>query len=83
MKWLAIPAHRVLEVERHELSNEFDIYDEAGEKLCYRGTPTYSFVIRTARGLSSPSSVILKARPEEIASICRRSEVSLISETQV
>ena len=29
----------MLEVERHELSNEFDIYDEAGEKLIYRGTP--------------------------------------------
>ena len=38
MKWLEIPAHRVLEVERHELTNEFDVYDQAGEKLCYRGT---------------------------------------------
>jgi hypothetical protein len=36
MKWLDIPTHRVLEVERNELMNEFDIYDEAGE-LCSRG----------------------------------------------
>jgi hypothetical protein len=43
MKWLEIPAHRVLEVERHELTTEFDIYDEAGEKLCYRGTPYLFF----------------------------------------
>jgi hypothetical protein len=33
MKWLDIPIHRVLEVEPHELMNEFDICDEAG-KLC-------------------------------------------------
>jgi hypothetical protein len=33
LKWLEILAHRVLEVERHELTNEFDVYDEAGEKL--------------------------------------------------
>ena len=38
MKWLEIPAHRVLEVERHQLTNEFDVYDEAGEKLCSRYT---------------------------------------------
>ena len=43
MKWVEIPAHRVLEVECHELTNEFDIYDEAGEKLCYRGTPYLFF----------------------------------------
>ena len=76
MKWVEIPAHRVLEVERHELTQDFDIYDEAGEKLCYRGTPTYCFVKETARDLSSPSSLILKVRPEEIAFICRRSEPS-------
>lgn len=33
MNWLEIPAHRVLEVEWHELIDGFDIYDEAG-KLC-------------------------------------------------
>ena len=43
MKWLEIPAHRVLEIERHELTNEFDVYDEAGEKLCYRSTPYLLF----------------------------------------
>jgi hypothetical protein len=43
MKWLEIPAHRVLEVERHELTNEFDVYDQAGDKLCYRGTPYLLF----------------------------------------
>ena len=43
MKWLEIPAHRVLEVERQELTNEFDVYDQAGEKLCYRGTPYLLF----------------------------------------
>ena len=42
MKSLEIPAHRVLE-ERHELTNEFDVYDQAGEKLCYRGTPYLLF----------------------------------------
>jgi hypothetical protein len=43
MKWLEIPGQRVLEVERHELTNEFDVYDDAGEKLCYRGTPYLLF----------------------------------------
>jgi hypothetical protein len=33
MRWLEIPAHRVLEVECNELKNKFDMYDEAGE-LC-------------------------------------------------
>ena len=33
MKWLEIPAHRVLEVECNELENEFDMYDEQGN-LC-------------------------------------------------
>jgi hypothetical protein len=36
MKWLDITTHRVLEVERNELMNEFDMYDEAGE-LCSGG----------------------------------------------
>jgi hypothetical protein len=36
MNWLEIPAHRVLVVERNELMNEFDIYDEAVE-LCSGG----------------------------------------------
>ncbi len=36
MKWLYIPTHRVLEVERNELMNEFDMYDEAGD-LCSAG----------------------------------------------
>jgi hypothetical protein len=31
MKWLELPAHRVLEVEHNELMNEFDMYDEAGK----------------------------------------------------
>jgi hypothetical protein len=60
MKWLEIPAHRVLEVERHELTSDFDVYDEAGEKLC-AAHRTYYSVRRMARGLSSPSSVISKA----------------------
>jgi hypothetical protein len=33
MKWLEIPAHRVLEVECQELEDEFDMYDEDGQ-LC-------------------------------------------------
>ena len=65
MKWLEIPAHRVLEVERHELTNEFGIYDKAGEKLCYRGTPYLFFVRRTVSGSSAPSSLILKAQPDK------------------
>jgi hypothetical protein len=36
MRWLEIPAHRLLEVERNELIEEFDMYDEAG-KLCGSG----------------------------------------------
>jgi hypothetical protein len=36
MNWIEIPAHRVLEVERNELIEEFDMYDEAG-KLCGSG----------------------------------------------
>lgn len=38
VNWLEIPAQRVLEVEHNELVNEFDIYDEAGTKLCGSGT---------------------------------------------
>ncbi|MPZ76615.1 MAG: hypothetical protein GEU77_08820 [Deltaproteobacteria bacterium] len=37
MHWLEIPAHRVLAVERNELMDEFDMYDEAGTKLCGTG----------------------------------------------
>lgn len=37
MKWIEIPAHRVLEIEPNELVNEFDMYDEAGTKLCGAG----------------------------------------------
>ena len=33
MKWLEIPAHRVLEVECKELEDEFDMYDDEGT-LC-------------------------------------------------
>ena len=40
MKWLDIPAHRVLEVERHELIDDFDMYDEAGMRLSGPG-PVY------------------------------------------
>ena len=43
MKWVEIPAHRVIEVGRQELTSDFDIYDEAGEKPCYRGTPYLLF----------------------------------------
>jgi hypothetical protein len=32
MNWLEIPAHRVLQVDRSELMQEFDIYDEAGKR---------------------------------------------------
>jgi hypothetical protein len=42
MRWLEIPAHRVLEVACNELMNEFDIYDEAG-KLCSGGRPYLLF----------------------------------------
>ena len=31
MKWLEIPAHRVLEVECKELEDEFDMYDDDGK----------------------------------------------------
>jgi hypothetical protein len=33
MKWLDIPAQRVLEVEGNELEEEFDMYDDEGN-LC-------------------------------------------------
>ena len=36
MNWIEIPTHRVLEVERNELIEEFDMYDETG-KLCGNG----------------------------------------------
>ena len=36
MKWLNIPAHRVLEVEHDELMKDFAMYDDAG-KLCSGG----------------------------------------------
>jgi hypothetical protein len=42
MRWLEIPAHRVLEVACNELMNEFDMYDEAGE-LCSGGRPYLLF----------------------------------------
>ena len=80
MKWVEIPAHRVLEVERPELTNDFDIYDEAGEKLCYRGTPYLFFRKKDGKRFSSPSSLILNAPLEETSSICRRFEASLISD---
>jgi hypothetical protein len=37
MNWVEIPAHRVLEVERNELIEQFDMYDEADTKLCGNG----------------------------------------------
>ena len=81
MKWL-IPAHTVLEVERHELTNEFDIYDEAGEKLCYRGTPYLLFRKKNGKRFRFAQFGVSKARPEGIAFICRRSERSVICERQ-
>jgi hypothetical protein len=39
VKWRRILAHRMLELERHELTKEFDVYDQTGEKLCCGGTP--------------------------------------------
>jgi hypothetical protein len=54
MKWLDIPTHRVLEVERSELMNEFDMYDEAGEP-CSGGKAYLCSVIKTADVLSSRS----------------------------
>jgi hypothetical protein len=48
MKWLDIPTHRVLEVERNELMNEFDMYDEAGE-LCSGGRAYLLFRKKDAR----------------------------------
>ena len=41
MNWLEIPAHRVLQVDRNELMNEFDMYDEGG-KTC-GGNRAYLF----------------------------------------
>ncbi len=32
MKWLDIPAHRVLEIEPQELIGEFDLYDQSGNQ---------------------------------------------------
>jgi hypothetical protein len=32
MNWVEIPAQRVLQVDRTELMNEFEIYDEAGNR---------------------------------------------------
>ena len=61
MKWLEIPAHRVLEVERHELTNEFDVYDKPARSYPIAVHRTYCFVRRTARGLGSPSSGLSKA----------------------
>lgn len=61
MEWLEIPDHRVLEVERHELTNEFEVYDRAGEKLCTRGTPYLLFVKKTVKSLGSFSSGMSKA----------------------
>jgi hypothetical protein len=55
MKWLKIPAHRVLEVERNELGIEFDMYDEAGKKLCGSGTAYLLFRKKDGRdSYSSP-----------------------------
>jgi hypothetical protein len=42
MKWLDIPAHRVLEVEHQELIGEFDLYDESGNQSAF-GTPYLLF----------------------------------------
>ena len=48
MKWLDIPAHRVLEVEHDELMKEFDLYDDAG-KLCSGGRVYLLFRKRNGR----------------------------------
>jgi hypothetical protein len=42
MKWLDIPAHRVLEVEHQELTGEFDLYDQSGNQSAV-GTPYLLF----------------------------------------
>jgi hypothetical protein len=47
MNWVEIPAHRVLEIDRNELINEFDIYDQAGT-LC--GSGKVSFLFRKRDG---------------------------------
>ena len=83
MKWLEIPAHRVLEVERHELTNEFGIYDKAGEKLCYRGTPYLFFRKKDGKRFKRAQFAHFEAQPEQISFICRRSEASLISDSGV
>jgi hypothetical protein len=49
MNWLEISAHRVLEVERNELMNEFEMYDEAGTKLCGNGRVYFLFRKRDGR----------------------------------
>jgi hypothetical protein len=33
MKWLEIPAHRVLEIERQELTNEFEAMTKAARTI--------------------------------------------------
>ena len=73
MKWLDIPTHRVLEVERNELMNEFDMYDEAASCAAVEEHTSCS-VGKTADGLSSLSSVISMALLHESASIWRRFE---------
>ena len=45
MNWIEIPAHRVLQLDRKELMDEFDMYDEDG-KLCSGGR-AYLFFRKT------------------------------------
>ena len=66
MKWLEIPAQRVLELESKELEDEFEMYDEDGQ-LCGGSSVYLCSGGKTARDSSFLSSVISTALSNEIA----------------
>ena len=44
MRWVDVPAHRVLEVTEEELRKDFTIYDESGSPSHSHYTPPYRVV---------------------------------------
>jgi hypothetical protein len=75
MKWLEIPAHRVLEVECIELVNDFVMYDEAGTTLCSSGTANLLFGRKDGKRFNFRQFFLSNELSKGIEPICKRSEV--------
>jgi hypothetical protein len=72
MNWLEVRS-RPLQVESNELMNDFDMYEEAGTKLCGSGTANRLFGRKDGKRFKFGQSVISKELSKGIDYICRRS----------